>query len=185
MTYDNFQIYEEDPFGEKLATLLDQTQFRADVYARAEDFLRKNGKVDAANTVFFHYKAQERIRLPWYSRGWSRFLSVFIGYGREPWLAFFWWLGLIAFGCVMFFKKSWMTLSDERKGGEESNRYYNPFWYSLDLFAPVIDLGSAKTWEPGPNHQYPWLARQYAYVHKILGWILIPIALATITGYLK
>jgi len=185
MTYDNIQTYEEDPYGEKLAALLDQGQFRTDVYARAEDFLRKNGKADAANRVFFHYKAQERTWLPWYSRWWSGFLMVFIGYGRQPWLAFFWWLGVIAFGVAMFFKKSWMTLSDKKETGHESSRYYNPFWYSLDLFAPVIDLGSAKTWEPGPKHKYPRFARQYSYLHKILGWILIPIALAAITGYLK
>jgi len=78
-----------------------------------------------------------------------------------------------------------MSLSDKRSVGQEAVSYYNPFWYSLDLFAPVIDLGVAKSWEPGPGHARPRFARQYAHIQKILGWILVPIGVVALTGYLK
>lgn len=41
-------------------------------------------------------------------------------------------------------------------GLRDDEEYYGSFWYSLDLFAPVIDLGIARAWTPHPR-AYPWL----------------------------
>lgn len=60
---------------------------------------------------------------------------------------------------------------------------YNAFWYSLDLFAPVIDLEAASAWRPNKlKHQ---LLYSYSRLHRILGWILVPIGAAAITGFTK
>jgi hypothetical protein len=59
---------------------------------------------------------------------------------------------------------------------------YQPFWYSLGLFLPVVDLGQTKAWRPDRKRI---LASNYAQVHVLLGWLFIPIALAAVTGLLK
>ena len=64
----------------------------------------------------------------------------------------------------------------------DEGKRYNPLWYSLDLFLPFIDLQAAGVWMP---RQDSWLRRHYARVHTILGWVLIPIGLAAITGIIK
>lgn len=56
---------------------------------------------------------------------------------------------------------------------------YNPIWYSFALFLPYIDLGIASKWEPDPRRKW---ARNYKYVHMMLGWILAPIALLAFGG---
>ncbi len=63
-----------------------------------------------------------------------------------------------------------------------SDRRYNPFWYSLDVFAPIIDLEAAKIWSPGPEKTFRWV---FFRIQRILGWLLVPIAVAAFTGFLR
>ena len=61
-------------------------------------------------------------------------------------------------------------------------RRYNPIWYSFDLFAPIIDLEAASVWAPRPDKVGMWF---YLRIHRLLGWILVPIAILAITGLLQ
>jgi hypothetical protein len=61
---------------------------------------------------------------------------------------------------------------------EDATRPYKAFWYSLDLFAPVINLEVANMWRPKDN--YRWGVR-YMRVHKIMGWLLVPLGVAAWT----
>jgi len=65
---------------------------------------------------------------------------------------------------------------------EDSRRVYNPFWYSLSLFVPFVDLQSHTVWKPKDDCSF---LRHYMRVHTLLGWILIPIVLAALTGIIK
>lgn len=65
--------------------------------------------------------------------------------------------------------------------GEHPPRF-SAFWYSLELFLPVVDLGVAKSWRPS-QQSFPLLT--YARIHQLAGWILNPVALAAITGAFK
>ena len=58
-------------------------------------------------------------------------------------------------------------------------QYYNPFWYSLDLFLPFIDLKMSGVWQPKEARKF---VRHYARIHTIIGYILIPIGLLAVTG---
>lgn len=59
---------------------------------------------------------------------------------------------------------------------------YNSFWYSLDLFVPYIDLGISKKWMPSPNAIGMTI---YNRIHQIMGWVVVPIALLSVSGYFK
>lgn len=52
---------------------------------------------------------------------------------------------------------------------------YNAFWYSLDLFLPIIKLGEADVWTPKDNRRW---ANLYRKVHIIIGSLFVPIGLA-------
>jgi hypothetical protein len=52
--------------------------------------------------------------------------------------------------------------------------------YSLDLFLPLINLHIDENWQPNR------LGRQiYAVVHSMVGWILVPLLLASLTGIIR
>lgn len=59
---------------------------------------------------------------------------------------------------------------------------YNPLWYSIALFLPIVDLEDVKIWAPNPRCKW---RRHYMRVHIILGYLLIPIGLAAWTGLIK
>ena len=52
---------------------------------------------------------------------------------------------------------------------------------SLDRFLP-IELGLAKDWDAKGRQFFIWF---YFFLQQVLGWILIPIALASIYSQLK
>jgi hypothetical protein len=69
-----------------------------------------------------------------------------------------------------------MEFKDDKHGPQK----YSAFWYSLDKFAPVIDLKVADAWEP----KTPALQR-LALGIRILGFFLVPLAFASISGMFK
>ena len=64
----------------------------------------------------------------------------------------------------------------------DARRVYNRFWYSLDLFLPFVNLQADDVWKPKTNERF---LRHYVRLHVMLGWILIPIVLAALTGLIK
>jgi hypothetical protein len=52
--------------------------------------------------------------------------------------------------------------------------------YSLDLLLPVVNLHFEDQWEP----RSPWL-RAYAAFQIVMGWILIPLLLASLAGFIR
>jgi len=64
----------------------------------------------------------------------------------------------------------------------ENPAAYSPLWYSLELFLPVVDLGMAKEWRPESSAGWRVV---YARFHQLAGWVLVPVALAAVTGAFK
>jgi hypothetical protein len=52
----------------------------------------------------------------------------------------------------------------------------------MDLFLPLVKLQDAEMWKPRDDQ---WFARFWSRIHTILGWALIPIAVAAWTGMLE
>jgi len=74
-----------------------------------------------------------------------------------------------------------MRLKDEKDASHYAGRY-NAFWYSLDLFLPIIKLGEADVWSPKDDRR---CAIFYKKVHIIIGSLFVPIGLAAWTGIIK
>jgi hypothetical protein len=57
------------------------------------------------------------------------------------------------------------------------------FGYSLDLFAPVINLGVAKGWNLGVDtHRWRGVSMR---PQILLGLLIVPLGLAAVTGLVK
>ena len=85
-------------------------------------------------------------------------------------------MAIIGIGCLMF-RPNRM----EPQKSEYSGRKYSPFWYSVDVYLPIIKLHDAEIWKPKEEYVLTHLWRR---IHTILGWALIPIAIAAWTGML-
>jgi hypothetical protein len=161
-----------------LLELADQSAYSADVYNHLEEFFLRQGYRDDADRAFIKGKRRERKEylhgLSWVG---SCLLDWLVGYGRRPWQAGIPCAALVALGCVLFSPKKM-----EPQKPEDTPRVYSRFWYSLGLFLPFVDLQADKVWKPKADQTF---LRNYMRVHIMLGWILVPLVLAAVTGLIK
>ena len=153
------------------------TAYSADIFARLAQYYRQLGYPRQANTFFRAQKKREREEvLNGPSWAWSFFLEQFVGYGRSPERAIFWSVAIVGFGCLMF-RPNRM----EPQNAEHTGRKYSAFWYSVDVYLPIIKLHDAEIWKPKEEYV---LTHVWRRIHTVLGWALIPIAIAAWTGML-
>lgn len=167
---------------------LHRADFSEPAYASYSQFLRSRGLVAAADDAQLAMHAHKR-RARWEEAGGffsdlgaTVFVAIdlaqliFLGYGQSALPPLVWALAFVLFGMVVFRKQERMEVV-----GDHPPRF-SAFWYSLELFLPVVDLGVAKSWRPSQKSR-PLLT--YARIHQLAGWILIPVALAALTGVFK
>jgi hypothetical protein len=147
-------------------------------YMELEKFLRSHGNSEKADETYISMRRRERRELAWWKWTWDWLLDKLVGYGRKPWRAAFYSLLAAVLG-MFIFRRGCM---ESTKKKEPADSRYSPFWYSLDLLAPVIDLGPAKEWSPDANHNG---MQKYAYFQRLVGWFLIPLVVGAITGIIK
>jgi hypothetical protein len=164
-----------------LLKLINQSSFSVDVYGNLEAFFLRQGQRADADKVFIAGKRREG-RESW-GRGdylrWfgGKLLDWLVGYGRHPWHAAIPCALLVGFGCFLFSTDKMQPVKPD-----EAARVYNPFWYSLGLFLPIVNLQSDGNWKPKNRCRF---LRHYVRVHILLGWILIPMVVAALTGLIK
>ena len=141
-------------------------------------FFLRQGYRDDADRAFIAGKRREREQLP-YGLNWfgSWLLDWLVGYGRHPAHAGYFCAFFVALGCFLFSPKRM-----EPQKPDDAPRVYNRFWYSLSLFVPLVDLQAHTVWKPKTEETF---LRNYLRVQILLGWILIPILLAAVTGLIK
>jgi hypothetical protein len=179
MGYKYIRAASKEPQSHKaLLNVADQSAYSADVYSHLEEFFLRQGYRADADDAFIKGKRRERREnLHGLGRLDSYLLDWLVGYGRRPWQAGIPCAALVALGCVLFSPKKM-----ERQKPEDTPRVYSRFWYSLDLFLPFVDLQADDVWKPKTNERF---LRHYVRLHVMLGWILIPIVLAALTGLIK
>lgn len=155
-----------------------RTAYSTDVYTSLCDFYRREGYPRQANKFFIAQKRREREEVlhgaPW---AWNFFLDWFVGYGRSPERALFWSAAIVLWG-VKVFRPEVM----EPRRADAKPDVYSPFWYSTDLFLPLVKLQDSDLWKPRDTARFP---RFWSRIHTMLGWALIPIAVAAWTGMLE
>jgi uncharacterized protein YjbI with pentapeptide repeats len=182
MSYKYARANVDEPESHRaLLKLADQSSYTADVYTNLEQFFRRLGYTGDADRAFIAGKCRERTE--YFSSGdWFRWLGswmlyLLVGYGRRPWQAGIPCAVLVVLGCVLFSPKKM-----EVQRPDDAPRVYSRFWYSLGLFLPVVNLQADNVWKPKADQTF---LRNYVRVHILLGWILIPLVLAALTGLIK
>jgi hypothetical protein len=179
MSYKTILAAKDQPESHKaLLKLADQSAYTADLYSHLEEFFLRQGYRGDADRAFIAGKRREREE-NLHGLGWlgSRLLDWLVGYGRRPWQAGIPCAFFVTLGYILFSPKKM-----EPQRPEDTPRVYSRFWYSLGLFLPFVDLQSNKVWKPKANQTF---LRNYMRVHILLGWILVPLVLAALTGLIK
>ncbi len=194
--------FSRDPYIqlEKYFTNIGEENLAKDIYYEGRLRLRQNARNPQGNAKWSKSK--------WISDSLLKNLS---GYGVKNYRLFFLILFFIALGIYIFWadealrykpiqdKRAAIILEtsdapekrdsklkilnqqeQEKRPGSFAGKAFQRFVYSCDLFVPVIKFEMADKWEPVPN--VPLI---YSYIHKLAGWILVPLLVASISGVVK
>ncbi|HYL85059.1 MAG TPA: pentapeptide repeat-containing protein [Candidatus Angelobacter sp.] len=149
-------------------------------YSQFEAFLRAHDYGADADRVLVAGKRRERETIPsgWFSFGrWKSKLEDWsVGYGTSPLRPLLFCILFVILGSAILDQPLKMDWTDEKIPPQK----YSAFWYTLDKFAPVIDLKVADAWQPKTVG-----LQRFALALRIFGWILVPLAAAALTGSFK
>lgn len=177
--YFNLDVWDSKDAKWSFLSLIEQSPYSGVSYQMLEDYYRREGYPDSADTVYVAHKLREQregllFQSPrWW---WSWFMSVFAFYGQNPIRAFLWLFLFVAAGHAVFHRQETMMCIRETK------RSYNSFLFSLDLFLPISNLGYKRIWIPKPEHKFSWV---YYWFHRSIAWFLIPAAILIVSGIIK
>lgn len=180
MTYEHLSATGgEEPWREEILAWIDDSVYSAQPYTQLESSFVADGYPERADEVYVRLRKRQRQEFAGrVGQAGDWLLEKLVRYGRSPERAFYLSAVVVFLGMLLFRRRKDVQPQDPKDEG----RRYNPLWYSLDLFLPFIDLQAADVWMPS---EHSWVRRHYARVHTILGWILIPIGLAAVTGIIK
>lgn len=139
-------------------------------------------------------------------RGWSFLLRWTIGYGHRPFLALRPIIFFVVLGSALFwlgYRKGILTPT-----AKDAYEYYlarrtentkpapgdlppagyqpfNPIFYSLETFLPLVKLHQEENWLPNAELAPKWrgaLLRYYLWIHILAGWFFTAMLVAGVTG---
>jgi hypothetical protein len=175
--------YQEKDFT-AINGFIENSPFNTQTYVQLEAFFKRIGKEDWANQAFIRMKDRDlEENLHWYDPvRWLEWLfwGRLAGYGKKPFRVFFISMSLIILGAYLF-DPEYLTDNKKSTDGKVYKSVLLRFFLSVDRFLP-IELGLAKNWDAKANRFFIWF---YFHLEQILGWILIPIALASIYTQIK
>lgn len=160
--------------------MLHSASYSASAFDSFEQLLSSRGESAHAEDVFVagrHERRRSDVVLnnpvTWIGFAGDWLHEYILGYGRIARWPVIWSLVIICAGAYLFRNQS--SMYSQAEHGDPPP--YSPMWYSVELFLPVVDLGVAKSWRPAKGR-----LAMYARFHQLSGWVLIPVALAAITG---
>jgi Pentapeptide repeats (9 copies) len=159
---------------------LDKGSFSTQPYQELENAFRSVGRPDLADQTFERMKDRERMSHRLGALDWlkSFLLSTLVRYGREPYRAFYYGVAIVMLGYFVFRDEKNM----QPKQPQFANKPYDAFWYSFVLFLPLANVPDNDVWEPKDDKRG---LQAYARIHSLLGWILVPIGLAAVSGLIS
>jgi hypothetical protein len=175
--------YDEKDFL-KVKDFVEATPLNTQSYIQLEAFFKRIGKDQWANEIFIRMHDRELAeKMAWWDpRRWLEwfFWGVLAGYGRAPFRVLFVSVLLIILGALIYNPK-YLQEDVRSPEGKAYKSIILRCFLSLDRFLP-LDLGLGKHWDTRTSHFLIWF---YFYFQLILGWILIPIVLASIYTQIK
>jgi len=139
---------DEDPLvsSDKLIEFANFAKYDPRTYEKLEAYFTEQGQPEKADKIFIEGKRREReevLRKKQNLTAWSGSLLLdwLVGYGRIPALALGWSASFVLIGCFVFRKDEM-----EPQQSEAGLHRYSAFLYSLDVFAPIIDLKAKSRW---------------------------------------
>ena len=178
--------------------------FRPQPYEQLAAVMRQMGYEDQVAEVAIAKQKDLYVHgdLGLWGKFWNWVLYLVVGYGYRPWRALLCMAALITTGFLVFSLARLPCVAvmvpsdkdaydpDEKTERTALPRYYPKFSaivYSLDVIFP-FDLGQKSHWRLSENQFGPlvyWIFQGYSLLQLLIGWVLLLIVAAVLTGSIK
>ncbi len=149
-----------------------------------ESFLRKVGDDEQANSVYLRRRAIEHSQLHGALRFWDTLYRWIANYGndlrQEVFIAFI----LLFTGVFVFSRLGAVEPTDRTSFLPARISLWTAFWLSAHQFLP-LGLPVKPPWSPTRQRVLLISAASYANFLQLLGWILVPLGIAALSGVLR
>ena len=147
------------------------TRYCPQPYEQLAKVLKESGHPEKAKKILYASKEEERKGTEGRLRkSWLWLMKWTVGYGYKPSRLFLWTLSFVTLGFVIL----------ETTGQCSEYDMLGKFWYSLDTFIPFVKLNLEHY-----SEKLCSFAKQYFYVHQLVGYILITTLIAGVKNLLK
>ncbi len=177
-------------------------------FTQMEERFRQAGEDSLASDVYYERKIREaaRIKIVEQPLSWigNRFLWLLTGYGVKLWRLFLAFILILLLGPFIFHLDGAVKLKQEKQPTQQIESQRTPdegysiawaeaFWVNIHLFLPV-EIPSGSHLEPSTKYIFGVETRwgeigmkfiTFATMLKLAGWVLVPVALAGLSGLLK
>jgi hypothetical protein len=196
---------EKDKWKEILASQ-GSNCFSRDPYLQLEGYYQKIGSEYEARKVYYEGRNRSRSRakvrgnnIVWSPGNWinDSVLKWLTGYGVQTWRLLILLVLLLGTSIAIFWSPSSLKAKPSATAVTATNSTsvspqqapptaptqatrLERLVYPVDLFIPVVKLDVADQWQPIPEWR-----RIYSVFHRILGWLLIPLLVASIAGIVR
>ena len=161
-------------------------------YTHLEETFRKSGKDTLANNVYYERRKIETKQRMIFSPKWllDQFLRWSTGYGVRLWQLIIVISLILAIGTFVFLNEGSVDPKDEYKEAlvaenktDSKVNVGEALGVSINAFLPV-DIDTITPWQPSSNR---WVFKftTWAGILSVTGWIIVPTALAGLSGLLK
>jgi hypothetical protein len=172
----------DTPLRDRLTWLAGAKTYSLQAYQQLVTVYRQDGREKEARSVAVQMHRRRRAFLPWWSRAWSWFQDVTVGYGYRPYKALIIVLVLGIIGSVLFryaqYHNLMLATDAHTPGTVKANRCtqnypcFTPYVYSFQLLLPIVNLNQTDYWLPNSWTGYGVLLLIYTWFAIVLGWML-------------
>ena len=153
-------------------------------YQQLSMVYRQQGRAKEARRVALEKHRQRRKLglLPWWSRGWSLFQDVTVGYGYRLYNALFIVIALGIIGTILFryaqYHNLMLATSANPPGSVQADHCtqdypcFTPYVYAFQLLLPIVNLHQTDFWLPNSWTGFGVALLAYTWFIIVLGWML-------------
>jgi len=159
--------------------------FRPQPYEQLAGVLKRQGKDKEAEEILIakNEDRAKREKLTWPEKCWYYFFGRIIGYGYRPWRALWVAAVIVVWWIVVFELADWGGVMKHTQG--KNHPEFNVVAYSVDAFAPLVDLQQVKYWLPNGNEPYGEAVCWFLWIEIAVGWVLTLLLVAGVTRLVR
>jgi len=167
---------------DRLTWLAGAKTYSLQAYQQLVTIYRQDGREKEARRVALEKHRQRRNFLPWWSRGWSWFQDVTVGYGYRLYNALIIVAVLGVIGSVLFryaqYHNLMLATNAHAPGAVQADHCmqdypcFTPYVYSFQLLLPIVNLHQTDFWLPNSWTGYGVALLAYTWFAIILGWMI-------------